>query len=417
MPMQLSPDSQAILLLTMRFSAAGRGKSWAPLTPLEYGRFALWLQSEGWLPRDLLSRPKKVLQDWPDPTGKVPIERLEFLLDRGVAMGVALEKWDGVGIWVLTRADAAYPRRLKSKLGTSSPAVLLGVGEPRLLSTRGVAIVGSRGLGAQESAFTESVARVVAGCGFSVISGGAKGTDEIAMTSALGAQGTVVGVLAAGLMREATAKRWRQGLRSGSLCLVSTFYPEAPFQVGNAMARNKYVYALAEAGVVVRSDRGRGGTWSGATEALKKGIAPVFVNPEPRDEGCAALVELGARPFLTPEGEPLDPAWLERRLSAVGMDGIPADSSSQVSEDARTTSAVPTDAEDPYQEFVQCVIAWIAEAGPLHRNEIIERSPGIPKGRIKRWLDQAVAEGGLHRPTRLAVYERRESGPTQVELF
>ena len=237
------------------------------------------------------------------------------------------------------------------------------------------------------------------------------------MTSALGAQGTVVGVLAAGLMREATAKRWRRGLRSGSLCLVSTFYPEAPFQVGNAMARNKYVYALAEAGVVVRSDRGRGGTWSGATEALKKGIAPVFVNSEPRDEGCAALVELGARPFRIPEGEPTDPAWLERRLAEAGMEETAADSSSHVSESDAAMDTVATAETDPYRDFVKRVIAWVAEAGSVHRDEIIDRSPDLPKARVKRWLDQAVEEKALRRPTRLANYELSQQGLAQDLLF
>lgn len=38
-----------------------------------------------------------------------------------------------------------------------------------------------------------------------------------------------------------------------NLVLMSPFNPEAGFDVGNAMARNKYVYCLADAAVVVHS--------------------------------------------------------------------------------------------------------------------------------------------------------------------
>lgn len=44
----------------------------------------------------------------------------------------------------------------------------------------------------------------------------------------------------------------------------------------SAMGRNKVIYALSKATLVVASDEDSGGTWSGATEALKRGIAPVI---------------------------------------------------------------------------------------------------------------------------------------------
>ena len=47
----------------------------------------------------------------------------------------------------------------------------------------------------------------------------------------------------------------------GQLVLASPYDPSAGFNVGNAMQRNKFIYALADAALVVNSDLNRGGTW------------------------------------------------------------------------------------------------------------------------------------------------------------
>ena len=106
-----------------------------------------------------------------------------------------------------------------------------------------------------------------------MVSGGAKGVDEAAMLAALEVDGTALGILANGLLPMALSSKWRPHLRKNELCLVSPHYPEAPFHVGNAMGRNKYIYCLADYGLVVRSEKGEGGTWAGATEAIKKNMA------------------------------------------------------------------------------------------------------------------------------------------------
>ena len=54
---------------------------------------------------------------------------------------------------------------------------------------------------------------------------------------------------------------------------------EAGFQVGNAMARNKYIYCLADYGLVVRSDEGKGGTWSDWSEARTFNVEPMNTDP------------------------------------------------------------------------------------------------------------------------------------------
>ncbi len=70
------------------------------------------------------------------------------------------------------------------------------------------------------------------------------------------AGGTVIGILAADLLRSTVNRQNRQGIQSGQLVLISPFNPEAGFNAGSAMARNRYIYALADFAVVVDSAEG-----------------------------------------------------------------------------------------------------------------------------------------------------------------
>ena len=63
------------------------------------------------------------------------------------------------------------------------------------------------------------------------------------------------------------------------------------------MGRNKLIYALADVTLVVASDDGRGGTWGGAVEALRRGFGRVAVWTGPgAGPGNEPLVQKGATP-------------------------------------------------------------------------------------------------------------------------
>ncbi len=290
--MNLTENAQAVLLLTAYFAKPVKGAA-KPLTPTEWGRFALWLKESNRVPASLLNGdPKETLDGWRD--AKISKERINELLGRGHAMALALEKWSRAGIWVLTRSDAAYPNRLKARLKTDAPPVLFGCGNATLLNSGGVAVVGSRNAEPVDLLFTKGLGKKAASEGYSVVSGGARGVDEASMLAAVEAEGAVVGVLADSLLRAVTSSKWRRGLMDNNLVLVSPFYPEAGFNAGNAMGRNKYIYCLADAAVVVHSGS-KGGTWNGALENLRKKWVPLWVKPT-RDEvaGNAEIVRKGA---------------------------------------------------------------------------------------------------------------------------
>ena len=272
--MSVTPQTQAVLLLTAYFSKPEKGDP-RPLTPKEWGRFALWLKERSLSPENLMTGDvKALLEGWSDKA--ISHARIEHLMNRGSALALAMEKWMRAGLWVLTRSDADYPARLKQKLRTDSPAVLFGCGNAKLLNRGGIAVVGARNASNEDLAFTQKLAAKSANEGFSIVSGGARGVDEASMLGALEAEGTVVGVLADSLLKAATSNKYRRYLLNKNLALVSPYYPEAGFNAGNAMARNKYIYCLSDAAVVVQSGK-EGGTWNGALENLKKSWVPLWV--------------------------------------------------------------------------------------------------------------------------------------------
>ncbi|MDM3870798.1 DNA-processing protein DprA [Porticoccus sp. W117] len=187
-----------------------------------------------------------------------------------------MEKWQRAGLWVVTRSDPEYPWRLKQRLKTDSPPVLFGCGNKALLNTGGLAVIGSRNASETDLAFTQQVGEKAASESVTIISGGARGVDEAAMLGAIEQGGMVAGVIADSLLKAATSNKWRKGLMDNRAVLVSPFYPEAGFSAGNAMARNKYIYCLADSALVIHSGK-KGGTLSGAEENLKEAWIPLWV--------------------------------------------------------------------------------------------------------------------------------------------
>ncbi|MEA9784063.1 DNA-processing protein DprA [Xanthomonas campestris] len=289
----MNTNANAILLLTSHFSRSGGGADDKPLTPAEWGRFAFWLHQQRQTPARLLDADAMLLlAGWHDKT--ITLERIVSLLGRGHALALALEKWTRVGIWVLTRSDAEYPRLLKQRLRGNAPAVLYGCGNKALLNAASVAVVGSRNAGEDDLADSHMLGQRIALSGHAIVSGGARGVDEAAMLGGLEHGGTAIGVLADSLFAAATSRKWRKALMSGDLVLVSPYYPEASFNAGNAMGRNKHIYCLSSAAIVVHSGD-KGGTWSGAEENLKKAWTPLWTKPT-KDKAAAngRLVEMGA---------------------------------------------------------------------------------------------------------------------------
>src|SRR4051794_13387521 len=110
----LSTNSQAILLLTAPLVAGCRDASAKLLTLSEYNRVARVLREKQLQPADLIGPDAEEIVQLIAPIfGR---ERLDALLARGFLLSQGVERWAARGIWVVSRADATYPRRLKSRL-------------------------------------------------------------------------------------------------------------------------------------------------------------------------------------------------------------------------------------------------------------------------------------------------------------
>ncbi len=266
--MQLSPTTQTTLLLCAPFVAA-KQKDSEPLSPGEFNELEQRIVQRGFELEQLLDS-RKAPELFEALTGIVEIPRLETLLGRGFMLSLCMERWTQAGLWIVGRSDDGYPTRFKARLKQHAPAVLHGCGELSLLNRGGVAIVGSRDVDEAGTVFTQRLGASCAREKLQVISGGARGVDQIAMLASLELNGTVAGVMADSLLRSAVSAKVRDAIRDSHLTLVSPFDPDAGFNVGNAMNRNKLIYALADHGVVVSSGMNEGGSWAGAVEQLEK---------------------------------------------------------------------------------------------------------------------------------------------------
>ena len=406
--MSITPDTQAILLLTAHFSKP-KTDTVKPLAPKEWGRFAAWLKENRLTPEKIMTGElNELLREWEDKT--VTLQRIEALMTRGSALALAMEKWLRAGLWVMTRSDPEYPRRFKQRLGTDSPAVLFGCGNRKLLNGGGLAVVGSRNTSESDLAFSRDLGKLAASKGYSIISGGARGVDEAAMLGALAADGTVIGVLADKLLQHCSSAKYRNYLMKNDLVLISPFYPEAGFNVGNAMQRNKYIYCLADAGLVVHSGM-KGGTWTGAKENLKKGWVPLWVK-ETQDEeaGNKAIVADGA-------------AWVSSDLGAISFEGLlngvppeselittvydtTVDSAQQMVNEVSTEPAIApvAKAKNALQAMKQMEfydvfllkIEHVCGDSPKSINEIAQIM-SLDTTQLKLWLNQAQQENKIQK--------------------
>ena len=148
-------------------------------------------------------------------------------------------------------------------------------GNRKALDMPKVAIVGARKASAAAIARAMLLAEDAAKTGYAVISGGAKGIDNAAARAAHKAGGYVVTISAQGLESDGGGiTAIKPNLR---LLVASPFPADAPWSVGNAMARNAWIVANAMTvhAFQPRLDGG-GGTADAIRKAKAQGIA-VFV--------------------------------------------------------------------------------------------------------------------------------------------
>jgi len=404
----ISADTKSILLLCGVLGKSARARI---LTQSEYTVLVRHLIKTGLRPGDLLEAS--------DLTqialgARIDPDRFSNLLSRGVQLGFALEEWERNGIWVVSRGEQEYPERMKKHLGEKAPPLLFCIGNPDLLAGGGVAVVGSRNVDEKGKLFARRVAKQCALENLPVVSGGARGVDQTAMLACIESGGDCIGIVSDSLLRHSLEHNARKAISDGRLLLLSPYHPEAGFSVGNAMARNKLIYAMAQYAVVVSAETGKGGTWTGAREELARSIhRQVFVRIEEGvPTGNRTLIELGAEKW--PEAG----SNLAETLVSLGKAGRETNaaiqndlfgnmsSAAQARETARPYAAAGSAGEDTKlsSSVFQAVMPLILERldSPKSGNQLADELK-VTRNQMSIWLKLAIQQGvirKLHKPVR-----------------
>jgi len=202
------------------------------------------------------------------------------------------------------------------------------------------------------------------------------------------------------------------------LLLLSPHDPNARFHVGYAMRRNKVIYALADAALVVEASAGKGGTWTGAIEQLEKYGTPIYVRRSGNgSSGLDGLQARGARPWPEPAdmdalamvfeeaGKPsLKPRTDQQELELFDHGNLASEKSTDPKE-----SQGEADGVDCAEELYRHAAALIRRvcATPVPANSIAT-ALGVTLPTAEVWIRRLVAEGALQKQARPVRYMARQ---------
>lgn len=252
-----------------------------------------------------LYRAPRALPGGASPFEDLSPDRLDFALSASAARGAAPDwaaadealAWlEAPGRSVLVIGRAGYPPLLRA---TAAPPALLFVdGDPTVLASPQIAVVGSRQATPRGQDIALEFARGLATLGVTVTSGLARGIDGAAHRGALAGGGRTVAVLGCAVDRVyPSAHRALAEEIRGAGALISEFpFGTAPLPA-HFPRRNRIVSGLTLGTLVIEAAL-RSGSLSTALHALEQG-REVFAVPgsirSPLSQGCHALIKQGAK--------------------------------------------------------------------------------------------------------------------------
>ena len=288
----MNQDSNAILTLCSHICV---GEGVQPFEPKEYSELAQKLILAEKTPKDLFDFSTDDFKSILDFNTE-QIARVVRLLDRNASLSFELSQYQNMGIETVTRADLNYPKKLKKILSKTCPPIFYYAGDLSLLERQYIGYVGARTVTTEDVNFTIQAVRKTVSLGYGVVSGGAKGIDTISGKEALLNNGFTVEYLSDSLLKKLKKSDVVKNIQQGKLLLMSVSKPDAGFNVGMAMMRNRYIYAQSIGTVIIHSDLNKGGTWNGANENLKNGWCTTLCWDHPYP-GNQALIKNGAVPI------------------------------------------------------------------------------------------------------------------------
>jgi DNA processing protein len=281
-----------------------------------------WLNLQASLYLDPV-RAAELVRRTGDPAAALRLAQRRPPLDRA-QLDARVELLRDIGAKALPLASRRYPARLRV-LSDAAPLLLIR-GNPEVLNSRGVAIVGARAATVYGLEVARRLAGELAAAGVVVISGLARGIDAAAHRGALAAGGRTLAFSACGPERIYPAQH---RLLASQICERGAIVTEMPPGTAPRPAyfplRNRLIAALAELVVVVEA-RVRSGSLVTARLALDQG-GEVMAVPGPitaaTSRGPNLLLRDGAAPVLG-AGDVLQALGLEPPVVAGSGGAAPA---------------------------------------------------------------------------------------------
>ena len=237
------------------------------------------------------------------------INRIIELLKRQGSIAFDMMELKDKGIHLLTIYDEKYPKIFLEKLGNKAPSILYYIGNLELLDKKYIGFSGSRlkKTDTKDEKITNLWSKVAIQNGYGTVTGGATGIDTYATQESIRNNCHFIEFVSDSLANRAKIVKIAKSLQDGRCLLLSETHPYAKFNVGMAMARNKYIYLLSYRTIVIKAQytiknkKKTGGTWNGAIENLKSDYTNVCVIDNDKVNGNKDLKGLGCPSITTPD--------------------------------------------------------------------------------------------------------------------
>lgn len=219
--------------------------------------------------------------------------RLHALVNNAVVMMYALERLLDRGVFPVTCYDAAYPQRLRRRLGVDAPPILYLYGNAELLNAPAVAVMGMPGVRTvdREKRAIEVLADASARQGFALFTTGEPGVSRAAADAADSRGGRLIEALAGGMREHIEQPAVQKRLDAGRSAVISLAHPDVLLAPGLAAARGRLMFALSDAAFIFNADGRRG-----ESEAIQNRTCAWIYAFEGRPEN-RPLIARGAAPF------------------------------------------------------------------------------------------------------------------------
>lgn len=266
-----------------------------PLKPKEWEEMAKRLVKKKLEPKDLLKLAPDEIENILGYSEN-DVQRILRLIDRSGSLAFEIEKYENIGIKIVTRADNNYPKILKKKLLSKCPPLFYFAGDLDICNLKSIGFVGSRNVDDEQIDVTKNFVEKMVSQGYAIVSGGAKGIDQISINAALSCGGKIILYVADSMIKKMKDPELIKAIHDKNAVIISVVKPDAGFNTGIAMMRNKYIYAQSEATIAIKSDYKKGGTWSGAVDNLKNRWCIGYCFNDSKQKGNQELIKLGAIP-------------------------------------------------------------------------------------------------------------------------